>query len=61
MATNEIAKEIVLAMIEKGSIPFWGFTGSDDAADVATTNAKAVAAAYEAVYAGLLETYTKQR
>ena len=60
MSTPEIAKEIVIAMINKGSIPYWS-AGDDQADTVAAINAKAVAAAYEVVFAGLVETHSKNR
>ena len=61
MTASEIAKEIVIAMINKGSVPYWSFVGDEQADKLAVTNAKAVAAAYEVVYAGIVESNSKSR
>ena len=61
VTASEIAKEIVIAMINKGSVPYWSFVGDEQADKLAVTNAKAVAAAYEVVYAGIVESNSKSR
>lgn len=58
MSIDEITKEIIVAMIQKGTL----------CADTSTSHeqyperqAKAVAAAYEIVYAGVFQSYNKLR
>lgn len=60
MATDDIAKEIVIAMIEKGAFTFYGASNEKDL-ETPVLNAKAVAAAFDVIYAGILDTYNKKR
>lgn len=60
MTTPEIAKEIVIAMICNGAFTFYSASSENDL-DTPALNAKAVAAAYETVYAGLVATNSKSR
>lgn len=57
----EIAKEIVISMIEKGSIPALRKDSLNTQDSAVEHNAKAVAAAFEIVYAGILESKRKTR
>ena len=62
MSFEEITKDIVIAMIDRGSIPFEGSFGNEKPTiDLATANAKAVAAAYKIVYAQVATACKKQR
>lgn len=58
---TQLAKEIVIAMIESGGIPFASNDGNHTQDGASEKNAKAVAAAFEIVYAGILESKNKTR
>ena len=58
---TQLAKEIVIAMIESGGIPFASNDGNHTQNSASEKNAKAVAAAFEIVYAGILESKNKTR
>lgn len=60
MTTQEIARDIVVAMIEKNAFTFYNSSNEKDLGTPAL-NAQAVAAAYEAIFAGLVATNSKQR
>ena len=56
----EITKEIVLAMIDKNYIYHYK-PASEGIEANAIQNSKAIAAAFETIYAGLVDTANKQR
>ena len=58
---TQLAKEIVIAMIEKGGFPFTSNDANHTQNSASEKNAKAVAAAFEIVYAGILESKNKTR
>ena len=58
---TQLAKEIVIAMIENGGIPFASNDAHHTQNSASEKNAKAVAAAFEIVYAGILESKNKIR
>ena len=58
---TQLAKEIVIAIIESGGIPFASNDANHTQDSASEKNAKAVAAAFEIVYAGILESKNKTR
>ncbi len=60
MTTQEIARDIVIAMIEKGAFTFYCANSEKDV-ETPSLNAKSVAAAYDVIYAGILVSLNKTR
>jgi len=60
MSIEEITKDIVVAMIEKGAFTFYAVSNENDL-ETPAFSGKAVAAAYESVYAGVYGAISKKR